>query len=140
MYKFKQAYSELKEVCPPESYKQMNINPVYRYVFKNGNENANFTPQYYKNPNRFLSTSDSQKCKALGLSFFSSEVGAVTKFNQLLTISPNLWKSLGNNLASGRIEISDGVNGDFGKDDHFTHHSFENVEYDNKFESIKSLV
>lgn len=139
-YKYQQDYDNLKNPCPPSDYTAQEIVPVFRWIFKPIHEPENFLPQYHKKPKRFLNKDDLQKCKALGLSFFNNLEGAVERFNELKSIlGGNVYSTLGTDIAEGKIEKSDGVNGPIERLGHFTHHPSETAQYEKIFQIIQSL-
>jgi hypothetical protein len=113
---FSQSYYDLlKEICPPDHYEPQNINQVFRWTFNVNQKQNNFKPQYLKNPSRFIKKEDKQTCMAMGLSFFDNIEGAENRFDELLQqLGNSIMKELGDNISSGYIEESDGLNGDYG--------------------------
>ena len=89
--------------CPPSNCVQSE-SVAYRFVFK-PIESYSFLPQGKKKPERVgKSRSDSQKCSLLGLSFFSSQEKAATRFHKLKKMMPNIHKTLGTHIAQGTLK------------------------------------
>lgn len=133
-FKYQTDYDELSIACPPTDHTARNIEPVYRWVFSSIEEEGNFTPQFFKNPKRFLNESDSTKCKSLGLSLFVNLDDSIERFNELKEyIGIKIYSALGTRIAEGKLNDTDGVNGEIERLGHFTHHSATPADYAKNF-------
>lgn len=78
-FKYQNTFDELAlSSCPPQSY-EAKENNLFRWIYEKGHAD-NFLPQYFKNPTRFISKADKEKCSSLGLSFFDSQEQAQARF------------------------------------------------------------
>ena len=137
-FKYQDEYDKLSSACHPTDHAARNIDPVYRWVFGKIDDARNFAPQFYRIPKRFLNESDLTKCKALGLSLFNDLDSSIERFNELKEyIGEKVYSTLGNRIAKGNIEGTDGVNGKIERLSHFTHHSAETADYANRFTLIE---
>lgn len=139
-FKYKQAYQKLETECPPKEY-QGRIVEAYRWVFDNIEEPRNFTPQYFKNPKRFLPLSNDKKCTAMSLSLWSSKEAAKEAFNFLKDkfAGNKAYKVLGTKIAKGNLTEEDGVNSKIREDGHFSHHQSESTNYPTIFSIVENL-
>lgn len=139
-YEYQNDYDTLSETCPPDSFESLRIDPVFRWVFDDINHKNNFISQYHRKPKRFLNKSDSMKCKAMGLSFFSNVEGAINRYKDLRNqLGDGISETLGTKIAVGYVTEQDGVNGDFDAVGHFTHHPCNTEKYQKIFEIIQDL-
>jgi len=133
-FKYQNDYDKLSNTCPPDEYIAKIIEPAYRWVFDSIDDKNNFTPQFHKKPIRFLNNDDLTKCKSMGLSFFNDLKGSIERFNELKdNLGDNIYAILGVKIAKGKIDTSDGVNSDFERLGHFTHHPSTTANYPYSF-------
>ena len=136
---FQNAIERYKD-CPPPHYERREMGEVYRWVFADMADHRNFMPQYQRDPARFEHHTDQTRCLALALSFFDSSASAINRFRALhLQIGATVFKTLGSNLASGRIGLDDGVNSATDEQGHFSHHPYHTVDYATRFHIIEPL-
>jgi len=101
-FKYQQNYEKLTQTCPPADHTAQDIDPVFRWVFHNINDERNFISQFHKKPKRFLNSDDLTKCKALGLSMFNNLDGFISRFNELKDVmGDNVYQTLGIKIAKG---------------------------------------
>lgn len=113
---------------------------AYRWVFNDIHHLDNFTPQYYRNPKRFLTWGDVEKCKALSLSLFVSVETAQTRFEALReALGAKVYRTLGSQIASGRLTEDDGVHGDLDEKGHFSFHPATESCFEDSFSIIAAL-
>lgn len=138
-YKYQTDFESLGIACPPSDYRGSTMT-VYRWVFDSIQHADNFTSQYHKNPKRFLTKSDSEKCSAMALSMFKNLTAAEQRFAALKdSIGENVYKSLGTHVAVGEITEDDGVNGRIDTNGHFNHHCCLSCKYEERFRIVASL-
>jgi hypothetical protein len=92
--------------CPPSNCIQDQLT-AYRFVYEPVCEKS-FVPQGLKVPSRMSNSNDKQKCSLLGLSFFSSEEKAKTRYEDLKKKMKNINKTIGSHIAKGAIDANDG--------------------------------
>ena len=135
---YQEEMNRLSVACPPADF-AVRETVAFRWVFEPIDDEQNFLPQYFKNPDRFNEKEDKVKCQALGLSLFNSAADAQRQFSVLQKYLKEDAMSLGTHLATGIIQR------DFGFADlpnpkgHFTLHPFENVSLLEHFEIISTL-
>ena len=140
--KFKYAIEHkiLSETCPPEEYEPKDLE-AYRWVFDEIEISNNFTPQYFKNPKRFITMDDALKCKSMALSMWNSKEASLKRFNFLRDnlLGKRAYKVLGTKLAFGNLNEELGVSSDIEENRHFSHHPEENSDYSKVFTIIDIL-
>jgi hypothetical protein len=139
-FQFSEEYKKLSTKCPPENYTSKNMT-AFRWVFEDINDTRNFLPVFFRNPKKYLDKTDFEKCNGLALSFYNSEYGAKSKFEDLKsTIGKNVYKNLGTNIAKGHITELDGINEEpYDRYGHFNHHPSKNCQYHLTFIIISKL-
>ena len=139
-FKYEKTYHQLTTKCPPNSY-QGKLTEAYRWVFDDIENPINFTPQYFKNPQRFLPLSDSKKCESMSLSLWDSKDSARDAFNFLKNkfAGNKAYKVLGTKIAKGNLKEEDGVNSPTRKDGHFSHHQSKLTNYSTIFSVVENL-
>lgn len=139
-FKYKLAHQKLNEECPPKNYEPKKIE-AFRWVFDDLENSINFTPQYFKNPKRFLTHTDEKKCEAMSLSMWDSLENGRKAFNFLKNnvLGKKVFKILGTNIAQGTLDASCGVNSAIRKDGHFSHHQFKKTDYTQIFKLNEKL-
>lgn len=137
-FRSQEEYSRLMEPCPPSDFLPMDLRPVFRWTYATIDDPRNFTPQFYKNPKRFLSKSDAEKCKSMGLSLFHHLKGAKERFHELKNqIGENVYSTLGSKIAEGFLTNECGVNGKEERLGHFTHHPSMYGAYEKQFNILE---
>lgn len=125
--------------CPPETCKPTNVS-AFRWIFEQLEDERNFKPLYFKNPQRINSFDDVEKCQALGLSMFDSEKNAIKQFNFLKTrLGETAYQVLGTNLALGQLVPDDGAASDPDPKGHFTIHPSETCTFESSFQIVATL-
>lgn len=126
--------------CPPKNYQSINID-AYRWFFA-VDDPRNFQSAYEKKPARFNDSSDTLKCKAMGLSMLDSAEKAEERYLFLRDIQNYDARVLfGEFIAEGFIASGDGVSEvPPEKNGHFTHHPAEAVDYSKRFQIIASFL
>ena len=139
-FKYQNEHEQLTVPCPPTDHLPKKIDPVYRWVFEEMEDERNFLPQYHRNPPRFLNFEDIDKCKGMALSLFDNLDGALQRYDELQgIIGRKISRTLGTQIAEGVIDEEDGTNGESERLGHFSHHSSISASYRNKFKVIKKL-
>ena len=139
MFKYQTYFEKLSTPCPPQEYRAEN-KVAFRWIFDKKTEEDNFKPVYFKNPRRFNQKSDSERCMAMGLSFFETMDKAENRFLQLKKrLGQEAYKVLGTEIAYGQLQKEDGVNSTTDTNGHFTHHPSNNFKYSKKITIVKSL-
>ncbi len=132
-FQYQEILDGLKTPCPPADFEARET-LAYRWVFDTMDDPMNFVPQYVKKPKRFTLKTDSTKCLALGLSFFTSEENARLRFQKLKeTLSENVWHRLETNVAKGTIQADFGVCDQPNRDGHFSFYPYDQVELKQHF-------
>lgn len=139
-FKYEKEHNQLATQCPPNIYQNKSIE-AYRWVFDDIENPINFTPQYFKNPKRFLPLSDTKKCESMSLSLWDSKDSAKDIFNFLKQkfAGNKAYKVLGTKIAKGSLKETDGVNSPIREDGHFSHHQSKSTNYSTIFSIIESL-
>lgn len=138
-YKYQPDFDLLRLTCPPADYVGKNM-PAFRWVYESMQHENNFKSQYHKNPKRFLSKADAEKCRAMALSMFESLAAAEQRFRDLREdIGANVYKTLGTHVAKGDLTAADGVNGRIDDHGHFNHHCRQDCCYEERFEVVIKL-
>ncbi len=138
-FKYQSDFENLAVVCPPNNYSTVSM-AAYRWVFNDIRHLDNFTPQYYRNPKRFLTSGDVEKCKALSLSLFVSLESAQARFEALQEVlGAKAYRTLGNQIASGLLTEEDGVQGDLDQKGHFSFHPAAESRFKVSFSIIVAL-
>ncbi len=125
--------------CPPKNFEARE--PIaFRWVFDAIEDEQNFVPQYFKNSARFQSSPPEVKCQSIGLSFFSSEQDARSRFEILTArmLKP-VKDKIGKRIAVGTIYEVDGVSDLPDQKGHFTLHPFEAANFAGQFSVISDL-
>ncbi|MBL7796960.1 MAG: hypothetical protein JNJ90_10690 [Saprospiraceae bacterium] len=132
-------FDQLSIECPPSTCQPDSL-VAFRWVFEDMQDNRNFTPVFFLNPNRFLTKNDDEKCRAMGLSMFTTSEYATTRFEFLLRVIGNAaYERFGTHVANCRLLELDGVNSKPDGNGHFTNYPVENHEYPLRFVVIKHL-
>jgi hypothetical protein len=93
--------------CPPKACKP-GARDVFRVVHANLSHPNNFLPPAQINPRRVF-PNDEKKCSAYALSLFVSKDAVVNFVKAVEKLNPNIRKSLGDHVASGFVQPSDGL-------------------------------
>jgi hypothetical protein len=138
-FKYQTELDQLSVKCPPEICKPMN-GSAFRWVFERLEDERNFQPLYFRNPQRVNDFGDAEKCQSLGLSMFDSEENAVRQFDFLKTrLGETAYQTLGINLASGKLTADDGVASEPDKKGHLTFHPSKTCTFEDDFQIVATL-
>ena len=137
-FRYREYMEPLSVPCPPDDYEPRET-IAFRWVFERMDDEQNFVPQFFKNPN-YANASEKIQCQALGLSFFLAEHQARTRFEKLFNrIGSTAYETLGKNVAKGNLNPFDGPSNLVDSSGHFTFHPFENSAFEQNFVIISSL-
>jgi hypothetical protein len=127
----------LKEIsglpCELESFVEQD-RISFRWVFSDINDKRNFEP-VYKDPKRQQTT-----CSGFALSFYDDQILAKKRLLELTKDKENLFKKLGNHIAVGNLEKSDGISNKSNSQGHFDHFEYDNVILNTKFEIVEKVA
>jgi hypothetical protein len=138
---YKEDYDILSIKCPPNHYKSLKIDSVYRWTFEEIEDKRNFQSQYHKKPKRFQEKSDVEKCKTLALSMFNDLSGAKIRFGELSEIlGDKVYQILGNKIAEGYLENDYGLNGNIERHGHFNHHPATGIPIKSTFKILENQI
>ena len=127
-FRYQEMLDRLTVPCPPLDFGERET-VAYRWVFDTMEDERNFLPQYVKNPKRFDVKEESQKCLAIGLSFFDTEENAQKRYKQLKGFfSKKATGKHETNIAGGNLKPDFGVCDIPNKEGHFTFYTYENVD------------
>jgi hypothetical protein len=133
--KYQENLESIGRNCPPDGYVAEQITPVYRWVFEQIEDPRNFQAPLFRKPTRFSESSPHRCCEAMALSMFDNLEGARARFLELKTaMGESIYKALGNRIAIGYIEKSDGLHGGRGRHGHFNFHPAETMNFHEKFQ------
>lgn len=137
--KFKyQMYLHEIQNCPPQNYSQRKF-IAYRFVHKYIDHKNNFLPALLLKPKRRLST-EHEKCKAYGLSFFNTLQNAKEKYRQLIKTNRQIHLNIGTHIAEGVIVKADGIASlAHRKTGHITFHEYVETDMQPKFSIVEQL-
>jgi len=127
--------------CPPITGKNITTDS-YRFVFNDINHKNNFLPALIITPKRINSkifSEDRMKCSGYALSLFNKLENAIKRYVKLQKSVRNIKKTIGDHIASGLIDKSDGYVTEPNKHGHFDLHEFDDVHLKNKFSVIYDL-
>lgn len=136
-FKYSELINKIKD-CPA-AVTELNKASSFRWVFSDINDSRNFLPPGIQKPKRFNDSSDLNKCKSYGLSFFNSLEKCTSYFLLRLAESPQLHKTVGDRIANGILDTGDGRGSkpdDFG---HFSFYEFVNINLSEKFSIVETL-
>lgn len=138
-YQYQADFDLLGIDCPPAEY-QFFHEKAFRFTTENMKDQDNFIPQYHKNPRRFNSQDDIQKCKAMALSLFDTQEHAEARFKVLKsTIGRKIYQIIGTHLAEGSILEEHGVQSPVDKRGHFSQHVVDELDFSDHFTVITEL-
>ena len=138
-FKYSEIMDTLELPCPPENFEKKET-VAFRWVFDTIENELNFLPQYFKNPQRFQNKPSALKCQSVGLSFFDSEESARKRFNILTgRMLTSVKFKIGKKLAEGKISEKDGESNQPDEKGHFTLHQFKDVDLKEAFTIIGDL-
>lgn len=137
--KYGKIISKLQLECPPKEFEEKETK-AFRWVLDEIEDEMNFLPQYFKNPTRFENKPPDIKCISLGLSFFSTQENASTRFTILTArMLASVRHKLGKNIAEGTIYEKDGLTDLPDKNGHYTLHPSTTENLVSQFEIIAEL-
>ncbi len=138
-FKYEPFLKKLKVNCPPEDFDGKNLE-AFRWVFDSIEHEDNFKPQYFKNPKRFDALPEEEICQSMGLSLFTNEQSARSRFTELIKLmGKKAYQTLGTNLAKGLVLENDGVSGPVNEKGHFTFYAYEGVDFTTSFKIAGKL-
>ncbi|WP_295116969.1 hypothetical protein [uncultured Chitinophaga sp.] len=127
--------TEISEIaCDLTLFKEYDSRTAYRWVFESIYDVRNFIP-VYTNPNRGRTD-----CRGWALSFFEEHLQARQRITRLAENKPKIYNKLGTHIALGILGVNDGMSDDANGDGHFNHFEYINVNLENKFTVIESLL
>ena len=129
--KYKESIDEFK--CKLTTFKEQE-RIAYRWVFNDINNPKNFLPPYIINSSR-----KKDNCKGYALSFFESHLAAKNRILEITKDKENLFKKLGNHIAGGKLEKTDGISDKENSFGHFDHFEYENINLKPKFEILEKV-
>ena len=127
------------DTCPRDDFEKKE-QIAFRFVLQNPPEKNSFLPVIKMNPRRGHNFNSKQLCDAYSLSMFKTEEEAIVFYEKLKARFPNIKKSIGNSLASGKLKEKDGLSGNYRKDGHFSFFPFKNISLNRKFIVINSQL
>jgi len=121
--------------CGGSTYVENDLD-AYRWTFEQITHSDNFIPRA-----KILKTEKLKNdCLGWALSFFDTEPHAVDELNRICTDKKNLYKKLGTHISEGKINTTDGVNGNFNNTSgHFSHYEYKGTDFSKKF-TVKTEV
>lgn len=142
-YKYHHIIAELDitQPCPCQNSSELNIE-AYRWTHSEIDHSENFLPAKIldiikKTPPRTNVVDDYRKCTMCSISLFNSLESALKKFKQF---TPSIKKKLGyTHVATGLLEITDGVGTPIEPSGHFEFFEYSNVNLASKFKIISSI-
>lgn len=130
MFKYQKQIENIPN-CPPPACRSVNTE-AFRFVFEDTNHRNNFLPVLLINPKRQFSK-NTDRCSGYALSFFSTLEKAKNRYLKLKKVNKNIGKLLGDHIAKGFINETDGLVSETDKGGHFDLYEFENAELKRKF-------
>ncbi len=124
--------------CPASDCREATRD-AYRYVFRSRMWDS-FTPVLAGQPQRALKWSDRDRCGGWALSFFSSADVAGAIFTKLQNTSRNIHKTIGDSIALGKLQTSDGVVSTPDSDGHFELHEYAGTNLVARFTVVLELA
>lgn len=112
---------------------------AHRFVFENLIHPNNFLPVLIVNPPRMLTpqfAEEGAKCLGYALSLFDTLAHAHRRYRQISQYNKNFYKTVGTHIASGQIELTDGVASPVDEHGHITLHEFEEADLASKFQIV----
>ena len=137
-YKYKEELAALGGCCPPADASPVDM-VAFRYV-KDPVSAQCFLPVALKDPRRVLDEkAHGAKCSMYGLSMYSSEASARTRFLALERQIKQIRKKIGSHLARGTLVPSDGVATHPNHAGHFDFFEIASSTVENRFEVMGRL-
>ena len=132
-------YREKIEALPdcPASECREDAREGFRFVFR-GRMAESFAP--VGSPTSAFKWGDRERCGGWALSFFSSVENAEASFRKMQRNSSNIHKKIGDSVASGNLQHSDGVMSAPEADGHFDLHEYEGTNLVPRFAVVLELV
>jgi hypothetical protein len=139
-HKYIKDINKLDCVCfPDKKFQSMNVD-AFRWVHSDSNNPNNFSPVFKITPSRIGGyEACEEKCVGFGLSLFISLNKAEKKLTNMLRRKPKLAKQLGDSIAEGNIDESDGLVNKPNSIGHFTLHENVNCNLKPKFVTVKQI-
>ena len=132
---------DITQPCPCQNSSELNIE-AYRWTHSEINHAENFLPAKILDlikgtPPRANVIDDYGKCTLCSISLFNSLENALKKIKGF---SPSIRKKLGyTHVASGLLEITDGVGTPIEKSGHFEFFEYSNADLTSKFKIISTI-
>lgn len=79
-------------------------------------------------------------CESWALSFYDTQKQAEDKLGDIAKGKPNMYKYLGDHIATGVLDENDGISEESGQDGHFNHHEYNGTDFAKKFTVIKKVA
>ncbi|RXG28449.1 hypothetical protein [Leeuwenhoekiella marinoflava] len=137
-YYYEEKIKDLLPQCPPPHYNKKD-RICYRWVFESIENDDNFKAQADKNPSIINSKDDKLKCDYYALSFHDTLENSKNAFEFLQNTVKNAKKRLGNHIAKGKIDNSDGVAEEPNNRGHFNLHPSQESNFGEKFVILEEL-
>jgi hypothetical protein len=115
---------------------------AFIFVFDKTHEKAkshNFKPSFIRHPRRLLNETPAKRCQGYALSLFNTQQNLEKHYLKLKQSTPNISETLGDWIAEGFIEETDGLASKVDSRGHFSLHEFENTDLEIKFNLMSSL-
>lgn len=129
----------IANICPPVECVPTEIQ-AFRFTYESIADERNFQPVSIKQPKRFNDKSDLEKCSGFGISLFQTEEFAINRYNKLKKTSPQIEKTIGSYLATGKINNNDGVITPINESGHFDLHESDICNLHDRFSIIKKIA
>ena len=140
-FKYIDLINEVKEMgcnCPPETLLDFDSSlNTYRYIFE-GNPKKNHLPNRKTSPRRVLA--ETQYCSTCGLSCFNTLENALNNFDELIKSIPLIYKSIGDSLALGTLNMGDGQMTEIDNTGHFDLFEYSDFNPHVCFNFVKRLI
>jgi hypothetical protein len=143
LYKYKKEIEKIRELginCPHDVLTSPDNLLAFRFTFEDLSNIKNHKPPGAINPKRILTEKEQKKCSLYGLSCFKKQEGAKEFFYEYSKNHPMFYKSVGEMLSSGIMDIKDGLITEEDQHSHFDLFEFEGCNLSEKFTPIEKLI
>jgi len=125
--------------CPPTHAYAQEIE-VFRFVFKQIDDQRNFAPVYILKPKRRHPKDPHHKtCSGYGLSLFNTLENACSRYADLLESIPSFPQTVGTHIAKGQVNNDNGVATEPNSDGHLTLYEFEHTNLHVRFQIVHQV-
>lgn len=124
--------------CPPTVAEATAV-VVFRFFFEDLEHANNYQPPCKIKPDRKWKT-DADRCDGFGLSMFYNEEDAESYFKVRHTMSPNIGKKIGDCMAKGNLQPSDGWLTDADQEGHFSLFEADSCNLSGRFSILRKIV